>query len=104
MSHSDVPLIIAGTFETVGGTEEGSVGREAAAAGNAVFTELSVATSRVHLLSPFKSLLTALHSATKSGTRLLVMALNAGAMHIWCLSERTRRFCSEVSSCHSSAC
>jgi hypothetical protein len=59
------------TFETVGVTEEGSVGCEAA--GNTVFTELSLATSRVHLMSPFKSLLTALLSATKFGTQLLLM-------------------------------
>jgi hypothetical protein len=57
--HIPMPsyTIIAGTFETVGVTEEGSVGCEAA--GSTVFTGLSVATSRVHLLSPFKSHLTA---------------------------------------------
>jgi hypothetical protein len=80
------PLVIAGTFETVGATEEGSVGCEAT--GNTVFTEISVATSRVHLVSPFKSLLTAVHSATNFGIRLLLMAQNARAMRICWLSER----------------
>ena len=51
-------------------TEEDSVGYEAA--GNTVFTELSVATSRVHLVSPVKSLMTAVLSATKFGTRPLL--------------------------------
>jgi len=55
VSHSDAPLIIAGTFETGGVTEEGIGGCEAAAE-NTVFTELSVATSRVHLVSPFNLL------------------------------------------------